>query len=108
MITGINESKILTKHVSYKCEYKLHSRKCSWNQIWNNNKYQYVCKNLKNIVHGKKYYIWNLATCSCENGKYLASIIDNSVIMCDEIIHAVAKSYNEKTKSVPTNFNEER
>ena len=53
MITGINESKILTKHVSYKCEYKLHSRKCSWNQIWNNNKYQYVCKNLKNIVHGK-------------------------------------------------------
>ena len=56
----------------------------------------------------KKDYIWNLTTCSCENGKYLASIIDNSVIMCDEIIRAVAKSYNEKTKSVPTNFNEKK
>ena len=33
-----------------------------------------------------KYYIWNPATCSCENGKYLASIIDDSVIMCYEII----------------------
>ena len=26
------------------------------------------------------------ATCGCENGKYLASVIDNSVVMCDEII----------------------
>ena len=34
------------------------------------------------------------ATCGCENGKYLASVIDNSVVMCDEII--------EKTKTVPT------
>ena len=33
----------------------------------------------------KKNYIWNSATCSCENGKYLASIIDDSVITCDEV-----------------------
>ena len=32
--------------------------------------------------------MWNPATCSCKNGKYLASITDNSVIMCDEIIDA--------------------
>ena len=32
-----------------------------------------------------------------ENGKYLASITDDSVIMCDEII--------EETKTVLTNFN---
>ena len=25
-------------------------------------------------------------TCSCENGKYLASIMDDSAITCDEII----------------------
>ena len=47
----------------------------------------------------KKYYIWNLAACSCENGKYLASIIDHSVITCDEIIE-------EETKTVTKNFNE--
>ena len=42
----------------------------------------------------KKDYIWNLATCNCENGKYLASIIDDSVIKCDEII--------DTTKTIPT------
>ena len=42
-------------------------------------------------------YIWNPATCSCKNGKYLASAIDNLVIMCDEII--------EETNTVPRNFN---
>ena len=33
-------------------------------------------------------------TCSCENGKYLASVIDNLVNMCDEIV--------EETKTVLT------
>ena len=33
----------------------------------------------------KKYYIWNLATSSCENGKYVGSIIGDPVITCDEI-----------------------
>ena len=38
----------------------------------------------------KKYicetnYIKKSTACSCKNGKYLASIIDNSVIPCDEI-----------------------
>ena len=48
----------------------------------------------------KKNYILNLAICSCENSKYLASIIDDSVITYDEIIDTEAKSYNEET-----NFN---
>ena len=42
--------------------------------------------------------MWNPVTCSCKNGKYLASVIDDSVITCDEII--------EETKEVPINFNE--
>ena len=33
----------------------------------------------------EKDYIWNRATCSGKNGKYLAGIIDDSVITCDEI-----------------------
>ena len=28
--------------------------------------------------------IWNPATCSSENGKYIAIIIDDSIIMCDK------------------------
>ena len=39
-------------------------------------------------------------------GKYLANIMDDSVIKCDEIIDAEAKSYNEETETVPINFNE--
>ena len=56
-----------------------------------------VDASLKKIIYVKKYYIWNAATCSGENGKYLASITDDSLISCDEII--------EETKTVPTNFN---
>ena len=47
----------------------------------------------------------NLVKCSSKNGKYLASIIDSSVITCDEIIGAETKSNDEETKIVPTNFN---
>ena len=52
----------------------------------------------------EKDYVWNPATCNCENGKYLASIIDDSAIMCDE----VRESYEEETKTVSTNSNEKR
>ena len=57
---------------------------------------------VKNIIC--ESYFWNPAACSCKNGKYLASIIDDSVITCDEIIDAEAKSYDEETKTVRTNY----
>ena len=38
MITGINESNILTKHISCKCKSKFTGRKCNSNQKRNNNK----------------------------------------------------------------------
>ena len=47
----------------------------------------------------KRDYAWNPATCICENGKYLANIMDNSAILCDGVI----ESYNEDT-----NFNEKK
>ena len=47
----------------------------------------------------EKDFIWNDATCSCENWKYLASITDVSAIMCNEIIEG-------ETKTVAANFNE--
>ena len=30
--------------------------------------------------------ILNHATCSCKDGKYVESVINNSVVMCDEIL----------------------
>ena len=62
-----------------------------------NRKCRCECKNQKHCVY-EKDCIWNPATCSCKNGRYLASIMNDSVITCDEII--------EEPKTVPTNFNE--
>ena len=59
-----------------RCEYKKH----------------HVCE---------KVYIWILSTCSCENGKCLASIMDDSAFICDEVI----ESSDKETKIIPTNFN---
>ena len=44
IITGINESKILTKDVSCECKCKFDGRKCNLNQKWNNDKCQCECK----------------------------------------------------------------
>ena len=45
--------------------------------------------------------------CSRQNGKYSASIMDDSAIKYDEMIYAdvEAKSNDEETKAFPTNFN---
>ena len=103
MITEINESKALTKHMSLSCECKckLDGRKCNSDQWWNNNNCQCECKK-RHVC--EKYYIWNPATCTSENRKYLASIMDDLAIMCDETINP----YNEETKFIPTNFNEKK
>ena len=101
IITGINESKTLTKHVSFECKCKFDGRKCNSDQWWNNNKCRFECKK-RHVC--KKDYAWNPARCNCENGKYLASIMDNSGIMSDEII----ESYDEEIKTIPTNFNEKK
>ena len=65
MVTGINESKTLTKHISCKCKCKFDGRKCNSNQKWNDDKCQCECKK-HNIC--EKYYIWNPDTCGCKNG----------------------------------------
>ena len=38
MITGINESKTLTKHISCECKCRFDERKCNSDQWWNNDK----------------------------------------------------------------------
>ena len=48
----------------------------------------------------EKDYIWNPATCSCKNGKYLAIIMEDSAIASDEIIEL----HDEETKTVSSNF----
>ena len=106
MMTEKNESKKLTKHIkahwstSCECKFKFDGKKWNSNQKWNNDKCWCECKNLKQHHVCEKDYIWNPATCSCENGNYLANIVNDSVTTCDEIIDAAT--------AVPTNVNEKK
>ena len=64
-------------------------KKCNSDESWNNNKCLCECKK-HNVC--KKINIWNRATRSFQNGKYLANIMDDSGTSCDEIINADAKT----------------
>ena len=84
MITGINESKTRTKHISCNCKCNFDDKKCSLNKKWNKNKCFCDYKSpIKNWVC-KKDYIWNPSASACENDKYLGSIINDSVVICDK------------------------
>ena len=98
MITEINELTkqiTLTKQISCECKCKFNGRNCISDQWWNNDKCWCECK--KRHVR-EKDCVWNSATSNCENEKYLASIMDDSTIMCDEIIE----------ETVPINLSENK
>ena len=42
-----------------------------------------VDMSVENIMYVKKDYVWNHVIFGCKNGKYLASIMDDSAIICD-------------------------
>ena len=77
------------------CKCKFDGRKCNSDQWWKNDKYRCECKK-RHVC--EKDYVWNPSTCNCENGKYLASIMDDSVIICDGVIesHIEETNFNEK------------
>ena len=101
MITGINESKTLTKDISCECKSKFDGKKCNSDQWWNNKKCRCECKK-RHVC--EKDYIWNPATCRCKNGKYLVSIMNDSAITCAEII----EPYHKERKSILTYFNKNK
>ena len=44
VITNINETKTLTKYISYQCKCKFYDTNCKSNQWWNDNKCRCECK----------------------------------------------------------------
>ena len=59
--------------------------------------------NVKIIVHANKDHGRNPSTCICENGRYLKSIADNSVIACDKIISVLDIVLTKMTNIISTN-----
>ena len=70
------------------------------NQKRKNETCQCECKNYRRC---KKDYSWNPSTCICENGKYLKSIADTSVVTCYEIISVMDAVSRKTTNSIATN-----
>ena len=100
MITGVNESKKLTKYISCKCKCKFDENKCNSGQWWNKDKCR--CEGKKHHLC-EKDYVWNPAPGSCENGKYFASIMGDSTIMYNEIIDVYDETqFNEKKANCKT------
>ena len=82
MIINKNEAKTMIKRISCDCKCKFNSTTCYSNKKCNSKTCQCKCKNYHKR---KKDYGWNPSTSICENSKYLKSIADTSVIVCDEI-----------------------
>ena len=78
MITGIKKLKTLTKHISCKRKGKFDGRNCNSHQSWDNEKCRCECKK-RHIC--EKDYIWNPAPSSYKDGKYLASILYDSLVL---------------------------
>ena len=101
LVTRINEAKTLVKHISYDFECKFNSATCNSSQKWNNNKCQCECKKYFTC---KKRYSRNPGTCVCESCRYLKRIVDNSLIVCDEVINATNILSTSVANAIPTNF----
>ena len=56
MITGINELKTLTKHISFECKCKFDGQKCNSDQWWNSVKCR--CESKKSHACEKNFAIW--------------------------------------------------
>ena len=82
--------------------------KINSNQKWNNDKCWSECKNPKEHNISTKNDIWNPSTCIWENVEYLASIIDDSVIICDEIIIVADSVSTNVTSTVLANFDNKK
>ena len=58
-----------------------------------------VYVNVKIIVSAKKIIVGMIATCICENSKYLKSIADTSVTQCDKIVNVMDIVSTKKNKN---------
>ena len=98
MITMITEVKAPVKHTSCDCKCKFNSTACNSNQKWNNDNANASVK-CECIVRAQKFIVGVLAY----NSRYLKSIIDGSVMMCDDIINVANSVSTNGTYTLSTN-----
>ena len=107
MITGINKSRTLIKHISCECKCKFGGSKCNSNRKQDNDKCHGTRKNLKEHCLCKKI-MFRILLNVFPNGTYLENIIDDSVIIFDEIISAADSVSTKVTSTVSTNVHNKK
>ena len=98
IIKNKDKDKSQTKDISSECKYKFDGKDIV--QIKGGITINFDVS-VKKIHVCQKDYVWNPAASICENEKYLATIMDDSAIIFDEVI----KTYDEEIKTILTNFN---
>ena len=68
----------------------------------------HVNVSVKIIIKCNKDYSWNPSKCICVNGKYLKSIIDESVIKCNGIIKITSNIPTNVTSTVSINSDDKK
>ena len=58
----------------------------------------------KNYRKCEKDYSWNPSTCICKNKKYLKSIVNTSVIKCNEIVIVMNNLSTKQANTITTNI----
>ena len=82
----VKVDKTLLKLIWCVCNCKFDGWQYNSVQKWNNDSCQCECENLLKHCLCKKYYLLNRSACPCQKNEYLGSIIDDSVVTCDETI----------------------
>ena len=72
------------KYISCDCKSEIDYALCNSNQKRNNKTCQFKSKNDHKCI---KHNSWEPCKCIYENGKYLKSMFDKTVIMCNENIN---------------------
>ena len=84
------------------CKFRVNANSIAQHLIqkWNNDKCQCECKKYRG---SKKDYRWNPSTSICENNRYLESAVDDSVIVCNEIISVTSSLSINMANTLSTN-----
>ena len=80
-------------------------KECNSNEKWNKDKCQGEGKNPIKHRIWKANYVWNPSACASEiNYAYTKSLLDDTIVTCDEIIDMVAKFYKNVSDTVSINL----
>ena len=86
------------KHISWDCKCQFNRTTCNSNKKWNNDTCQCKCKKYRTCKKG-----CNPSTCICENSRYLISIAETLVSVCDKIVNATNTIPVNMTNTISTN-----